>query len=636
MKLLSIELFNFKGIKHQKIITGGEPITIRGANGAGKTTVFDAWLWLLFGKDSTGRSSFEIKTLDKNSQAIHGLDHVVEAVVENDGAEIVLRKEYREKWVKKRGDAQAQLTGHETSCFIDGVPVKISDYTARIGELVNEDLFKLLSDPAQFQRLDWKKRRELMLSLINPDDDGLIEKYPEIEELVKKHGTDDAMLLLKDRRKKLNDSIKQIPVRIDEASRNASESPRTFDVIEVEQTLAELLEKRQSIERRSREEQKKRMDEQATTLNAIQGHKNQLKEFERISGDVLRNRSEAQKVIDLLKSQIESSKTFIADFDKSQDATRTQIKELEERRMALVKSWKAEKADEMDVASVDTACPTCGQDLPHDKGAEMIEKARAKFEAKKKERMDDITSQGAQLKSRIEALNSEIANGEAKLDRARSEIIELNAKVAEQEKILSVQVPDYSVQIEQTTALIDQLNEKLQIKIDFLDVSTKDLDDEISKYQRMIANQDIIKQAAARVAELEAEGKRLADDLVEAEGMIVSLEGYIREKVEKVEAELNGMFESVTFKLFEQQLNGGLSETFVTLIDGVPFADANTASQINAGLEIIEHLSGHYNLRVPCFVDHRESVSRLVPINSQIVNLLVDESYKDLKVEMVG
>jgi len=636
LKLLSIELFNFKGIKHQKIITGGEPITIRGANGAGKTTVFDAWLWLLFGKDSTGRSSFEIKTLDKNSQAIHGLDHVVEAVVENDGAEIVLRKEYREKWVKKRGDAQAQLTGHETSCFIDGVPVKISDYTARIGELVNEDLFKLLSDPAQFQRLDWKKRRELMLSLINPDDDGLIEKYPEIEELVKKHGTDDAMLLLKDRRKKLNDSIKQIPVRIDEASRNASESPRTFDVIEVEQTLAELLEKRQSIERRSREEQKKRMDEQATTLNAIQGHKNQLKEFERISGDVLRNRSEAQKVIDLLKSQIESSKTFIADFDKSQDATRTQIKELEERRMALVKSWKAEKADEMDVASVDTACPTCGQDLPHDKGAEMIEKARAKFEAKKKERMDDITSQGAQLKSRIEALNSEIANGEAKLDRARSEIIELNAKVAEQEKILSVQVPDYSVQIEQTTALIDQLNEKLQIKIDFLDVSTKDLDDEISKYQRMIANQDIIKQAAARVAELEAEGKRLADDLVEAEGMIVSLEGYIREKVEKVEAELNGMFESVTFKLFEQQLNGGLSETFVTLIDGVPFADANTASQINAGLEIIEHLSGHYNLRVPCFVDHRESVSRLVPINSQIVNLLVDESYKDLKVEMVG
>ena len=114
----------------------------------------------------------------------------------------------------------------------------------------------------------------------------------------------------------------------------------------------------------------------------------------------------------------------------------------------------------------------------------------------------------------------------------------------------------------------------------------------------------------------------------------MTLEDYIREKVQRIEAELNGLFKNVTFKLFDQQLNGGLNETFVTLINGVPFTDANTAAQINAGLEIIEHLSKHYGLRCPCFVDHRESVTHLVPIESQIINLVVDENHKELKIEL--
>ena len=635
MKLLSIELINFKGVKTQKVITGGNSITIRGANGAGKTTIMDAWLWLLFGKDSTGRSTFEVKTLNGSGQPIHGLDHIVEAVVENEGLEIKLRKEYREKWVKKRGDSEAQLTGHETSCFIDEVPVKISDYTARIGELVNEELFKLLSDPAQFQRLDWKKRRELMLSLIDSDDDGLIHSMPfaGIAELVEKHGTDDAMVLLKDRRKKLNDQIKQIPVRIDEASRNAPESPETFDIIKAKETLAELLKKRADIEQVARDAAKKRIDEQTGTMEAIQLHKNQIREWERIEREYKTESLAAAQRVDNLKKTLESNSTWINDFDKTQDSIRKMIADYEKERIELVAQYKAVKAKELNVAEVDTACPTCGQDLPADKGSEMIEAARAKFEAQKKKELDEITRQGGAFKSKIEALLVDLNQGEDKLASVRREIIELNAQLAESEKAAGIKAPDYSDNYKRTNELIEHLNESLksyQAPADEPDL----LAGEIAHLQRMIANQDVIEAAKKRVAELEAEGKKYASELVATEGLIYTLEEYIKAKVEKVETELNGLFSSVTFKLFDRQLNGGISETFVTLIDGVPFADANTAAQINAGLEIIEHLSKHYGLRVPCFVDHRESVTHLVPINSQIINLLVDENHKQLKIEM--
>jgi len=309
------------------------------------------------------------------------------------------------------------------------------------------------------------------------------------------------------------------------------------------------------------------------------------------------------------------------------------IADYEKDRMKLVTEYKAVKAKELDAAEVDTTCPTCGQNMPQDKGAEMIEAARAKFEAQKKKELDEVTRQGGAFKSKIEALQADLNQGESKLDSVRREIVELNAQIAEAQKAAGLKAPDYSANIKQTTELIERLNKSLQSR---QEPSTAPdlLAGEIAHLQRMIANQDVIEAAKKRIEELEAEGRKYASELVQTEGLIVTLEDFIKEKVEAVEKELNSLFENVTFKLFDKQLNGGISETFVTLIDGVPFADANTAAQINAGLEIIEHLSKHYSLRCPCFVDHRESVTRLVPINSQIINLLVDENHKQLKIEM--
>jgi recombinational DNA repair ATPase RecF len=143
VKLIKLSLKNFKGTRAFVLDARGGNVTVYGDNATGKTTLFDAFTWLLFDKDSQGRKDFEIKTLDASGQPMHGLEHEVEAVLQVDGKTVTLRKVYKEKWTKKRGSAQAEFTGHTTDYFVDGVPVKKAEYDARIASICDETVFKL-------------------------------------------------------------------------------------------------------------------------------------------------------------------------------------------------------------------------------------------------------------------------------------------------------------------------------------------------------------------------------------------------------------------------------------------------------------------------------------------------------------
>ena len=114
LRINKLVLQNFKGIKSLEIDAGGSNLTIYGDNATGKTTVFDAFMWLLFNKDSLGRSDFGIKTQDENGNVIHNLEHSVECELAIDNSILTLRKVFTEKWTKKRGSADAEFTGHET------------------------------------------------------------------------------------------------------------------------------------------------------------------------------------------------------------------------------------------------------------------------------------------------------------------------------------------------------------------------------------------------------------------------------------------------------------------------------------------------------------------------------------------
>src|SRR6185312_5814874 len=161
-----LELLNFKGIRSLSVDFDEHCQNIMGANETGKSTIFNAFLWLNFGKDMEGRKDYEIKTTDENGNVIHKLDHQVTGIYLIDGIETVARRLYKEKWVKARGASVAELEGHTTEFFWNDVPMREKDYQEKVNSLVKEDVFKLLTNPLYFNTgltgykiPDWQARR---------------------------------------------------------------------------------------------------------------------------------------------------------------------------------------------------------------------------------------------------------------------------------------------------------------------------------------------------------------------------------------------------------------------------------------------------------------------------------------------
>ena len=151
MKLLHLAIDNFKGCQHLALGFQGRCASIYGDNAAGKTTIYDAFTWLLFGKDSRGRGDFEIKPLDPGGQvADHAAVTAVEATLDVDGIPLQLRRTYFERWSVKRGGGEATYDGNTSEYFVDGVPMKKSEYENRIRELVSEDVFRVLTNVSWF------------------------------------------------------------------------------------------------------------------------------------------------------------------------------------------------------------------------------------------------------------------------------------------------------------------------------------------------------------------------------------------------------------------------------------------------------------------------------------------------------
>ena len=159
------------------------------------------------------------------------------------------------------------------------------------------------------------------------------------------------------------------------------------------------------------------------------------------------------------------------------------------------------------------------------------------------------------------------------------------------------------------------------------------LKDEISEITVRIAAADNTK-VKERIAELEEEQKEVGQKIAEQEQMIDLVEDFIRAKMKMISEKINGMFKVVSFKLFDNQINGGLKETCECTVKGVPISSLNNGHRIVAGLDIIRSLSNLYEVSCPIFVDNAESINdfNIPDMNAQMIYLTVTDD-KELRVE---
>ncbi len=647
MKLISLKLSNFKGIRKFELRTDGKDVSIMGDNASGKTTIFDSFTWLLFGKDSLNRSDFEIKTLGPDGEPEHGLEHTVEAVLElEDGQQIALKKVYAEKWTKKRGSATAEFTGHTTDHFIDGVPVKKKEYDARIAEIADENIFRLLTDPRYFNEvLHWQKRRELLLEVCGDvSDEEVINSKKELSKLADILGNrtiEQHRKVVQARRTEINRELEKIPVRIDEVKRGLPEVIADAKILQPEISAFRAKEQ-ELLEQLARTESGGAIAEKTKLLRKLEAELINLKNQHHAKYETeIRTK---QKALNDTQEEYHGLLASLSGMEKSLELRHEELASLGNRITTLRAKWHDINEQQFEFEQSDT-CPTCGQALPQEQLEAAREKALAEFNRQKAEKLETISAEGKQLKARDDDIKAEINGLREKMIEARKRLqsIEASAETLknEVEKLQSKQ-RDYNnspecvaklKEIEAVEVDIEQLKAGSHQAISVLKAELNNIREEIGEREQALSQIHTRDQGIKRIEELKAEERKLAAEFEELEQQIYLTEEFIRAKVRLLEDRINSKFQMARFKLFNVLVNGGIEECCETTFNGVPYGNLNNGARLNIGLDIINTLAEHFGFAPPVWLDNAESVVNILPTKGQQIRLVVSGKDKQLRVE---
>lgn len=675
IQLKKLTLVNFKGVRNKTIDFNHEGDTfIFGDNATGKTTVFDSFTWLLFGKDSAGRSDFEIKTLDPKGQTIEKLDHEVTGLILVDGKEVEIKRIFREKWVRKRGAEVTELEGNETLLSVNDVPKKANEFKDYINSIINEGLFKLVTTPTAFNALKWEERRKILTDIcgaissdeviasMNIDSD---RKQWLLNMLASDKSITDHKKEIAAKVKALKDEIKTIPTRIDEVEKSKPDlstvSINDVDDSRIESLKVQLEEIDIQIADKSKSADAEihKVNEKKKLLIKLEGEIETRQK--QIKSEVDTEIEERNKVPAKLRNETNTILDSITSNQALASRKHTEWKSIDEQISKLQKEivdkrgeWTSTDATVFAYDPTSICCPTCKQELK-DKD-QKIEQLKANFNTDKSNKLETINSQGAALKSKLESLQKELSkiesdnntieeNNALLTTQYQEKLTELNAaiqkansgKSAEQliseKKAIDIELINFESQraalqqeiytISENIGTVDNselIKKKSEINVEI---------DRLKAIQNKVAEVD---KANKRIEELKAQEKQLAHTQAQIERDEFLLNKFTRANIEQIEHKVNSMFEIVRFKMFEQQINGGESETCVCTVNGVSYPDLNNAMKIQAGLDIIKTLSRYYKLSAPIFIDNRESVVNIGQQDAQVINLVVSATDSELRV----
>ncbi|GAX05413.1 chromosome segregation protein [Secundilactobacillus pentosiphilus] len=642
IKLKTISYHNFKGIKDYTIDADGQNVTIAGENATGKTSSFDGFWWLLFGKNSSEASKFNPKPLDENGNEIIGLEPEVSAVLTVDGKEVKLSRKLAEVWSKPRNQVEKVRKSDKTELTVDNVPYKLTDYNKMVSDIIDEDNFKLLTNPMAFNNLKWTDRREILLKMVpDVDDEEIVSQtdHPdELRKILSDHTVDEQRKIVKAQRSDLKKKIDSLPARIDEANRAIPEVSTTS-----KETLEAMLKEYQSslsakqsdlqalnVSNDSLDARKRKSELQ----NELQSKQSAHMQGEQLAlGTLANDVSDMQIKYNTLNGQVSEQQREV-------ESLSTKLQTTSDYKQVLLSQYHEAKDQTFDDSQL--VCPTCGQEFPSDKQAEIKEH----YNTERAKKLEDVTTKGKQAAADIEqttetlkAKQAELEQSQTELYEAQNRLTELKQELAEKKsKVapfeetdiyhdLKAKIDACDIEIQQGNGGNQEAKQELQAKISKIQADIEQVQGEISNYDAADRQHERIKQLTSEEAELKDQYNNL--DL-----QSFVLDEYVRTKVKVLEKRINDMFGLVTFKLFETQKNGEINDICEAMVDGVPYStDLNNAARINAGLDIINTLSKQYQVSAPIFVDNAESVNNIIETESQQIRLAVS---KDKQLTKVG
>lgn len=640
--LKSLTLTNFKGIRSQQIIFSEQGTVISGENGTGKTTIFDAFLWLLFGKDSSGRSdsNFNIKTIDpQTGKPFLKLEHSVCGVLDVDGTELKLQRNYVENWVKPRGTTEETLKDHKTECYINDVKVGTKkEYDAEVNAIIPEDVFRMITNPFYFNSLKPDTQKDMLLDMAgNITDDEVAALKPEYVELLAKLSGRSLAQYAKEvaaKKKACKDELAVIPSQIDTANRlrpadedwDALEkelADKKVKLAEIDSQIADKSKLNEKEAQRKVEIQKSLGDKRVALVNAENEIRTRATAGVNKANLELRDLEHKQREI---QGDIDRKNTDIASKDN-------EIAELDAEMNNLRAEYRKVNAEVITYPDGAFVCPTCKRPLEVEDIEAKQKELQANFNQNKANRLKSIQEKGKKksaekvgiVKSR-DVLKSEVKELENKLASVGEQVEEKKAEIPETPDVANLIAKDQNcINLKNEIA---ELENQLTVEVKTVDVSDlesgkKVLNDAITELNTRLANRKQIAKVEKEISDLESKRSANSQELANLEKWEFTAQAFQKDKDAKLLERINGLFQIVSFSFLSEQLNGGEKITCVCTVNGTPYADVNTAGKVNAGLDIINAICKSKGISAPIFIDNRESVNQIVPTVSQVINLVV-------------
>ncbi len=655
IKLQSISILNFKGIRNLEITFNTEGMTtISGRNATGKSTVRDAFLWLMFDKNSSGDKEFGIKTNDENGNPIPQIPHEVSAVVlmceEGRVTSVRLRKCLVEKWVKKSGEMEKRYSGNTTEYYVNDVPKKASEYNSYIKELCDETVFRTITSPSYLPEMNRDKLRTFLFSMAGElSDADIASGDSELERLmglISGKSIDGLKEQIRNEKSRIKKEIDDIPSRIEECYRMMPEN-KDWEAIQAEidshkVKVADIESQIEDVSKAMTAENEHRM----RLSSELSGKK---MEYSRLSDEItqkgmkeyydkLNNKREIHSSVERIESEIQGFNAQIKNLEREKESLEGYVSSKNEEISVLRREWNEINSQNIRFNEDDFVCPTCKRLLDTEDIEERKSEMISNFNKRKAEELSANQKKGIEIKSAIE-------ESEKRISLLSIQIKNIKEKVgdAENKKNVITGNPLYSAPVEQPDVSsllagslvlasiqteIDNLECQLEQPVsipqtDELKQERQELQSLISMLEYQLSRRELIKMLETRIHELNNRLRDLSQLLAEKEQTESWIDKFNKRKVDMVEERINSMFSMVKWKMYKHLINGGEEPTCVPIIGNAEYRDANAAGKLNGGLDIINAVCQYYGVYAPIFIDNAEGVNNILPTHSQMIRLVV-------------
>ena len=629
ISLKKLILENFMCYSHKEV-DFNDNTKITASNGKGKSSIVNAYMWLLFNCDYQLADNPPVRCM-VGGKTVDDIDVSVTAVFDVDGKEVVMRKSQKRKYSKDGSSYK-----DDNSYSINDVPKTLRDFNAYLD--ADMSILKMCSNINAFLAKKPAEMREFLFGLV----DGILDvdvakskvELAELVPLLEKYTADELSAMNKATKSKVTKELPVLDGQIAEKERDI-QIKRSIDISALE------------LQKNAIKEKLSKVTEDQLDMDKVTEHDEIADKILKLKFKISAMQNKANEDLDckrsMLRSAIDDCKTTqmsviqgISDNDWDIDQSIRTLSIWKSKKEKLVAEWKSVNAEKFN--ELTTICPTCHREFP----AEDIERLKSDFAQNQAERLAAIEADGnaitqkiKEIEERIEKLKKcnefnrkTVADTGTKLTKLEEEYnaLPLCIDISGDDEYISVMAQIEALEINmagmETTATRTRLKSEETA-----------LRQELAECEAKITKSDT-EADETRLEELLANKRNLGQAQTDAQKILDLLDDLDKAKNEVLTNEINKHFKLTKWRLFEFAKNGGYKSTCIPTIDGKSILTtmSNKGNRIIGRIDICNSIQQISNVACPMWLDDAESLdsanqqNAVDMVDGQIIMLAVNDN----------